>query len=119
MKKLTKEDILKGKNYSESLHISSYNADVTIRPLTDGELSEILAILGSVPLKSDGTPDTAKVDVAKNFKALRLAASLGLVDPMLTIDEVAEMKFGAPELIGTKVLEISGLPSAEEAKKKS
>lgn len=119
MKKLTKEDILIGKKYSETLHINSYDADVVIRPLTDGELSEVLAVLGSVPLKDDGTPDTGKVDVTKNFRALRLAASLGLTDPKLTLDEVAEMKFGVPELIGTKVLEISGVTSAANAKKKS
>src|SRR5574341_2143071 len=106
MRKLTKEDILKGKDKHETLHVDSYDADVTIRALSDGELSEVFAIIGSIPLKNDGTPDTGKVDVTKNFKALRLATSLGLVEPALSIEEVCQMKFGVPELIGTKILEI-------------
>jgi len=118
MKKLTKEDILRGKDSNETIYIDIYGADVVVRPLTDGELSDVLAILGGVPIKNDGTLDTEKLDVTKNFKALRLAASLGLVNPKLTIDEVSDMKFGVPELIGTKVLELSGLSSPAEAKKK-
>jgi hypothetical protein len=54
----------------------------------------------------------------KNFEALRLATSQALVEPKLTLEEVSEMKFGVPELIGTKVLEISGVTSTEEAEKK-
>lgn len=117
-KRLKKEDILKGKERREALYIQDYDAEVEIRPLTDGELTEIFSIIGNVPLRDDGTPDTGQIDASKNFQALRLAASLGLVEPQLTLDEVAEMKFGVPELIGTKVLEISGVTSREEAKKK-
>jgi len=116
--RLTKEDILKGKERRESLYVKEYDAEIVIRPLTDGELTEIFSLLGSVPLKDDGTPDFSKMDVTKNFEALRLAASLGLVEPKLTVNEVAEMKFGVPEFIGTRVLEISGVTSTEEAKKK-
>ena len=89
MNKLTKEDILKGKDRRETLHVDSYDADVIIRPLTDGELGEVFAIIGSIPLKNDGTPDTGNVDVTKNFKALRLTTALGLVEPKLTVEEVA------------------------------
>jgi hypothetical protein len=117
-KRLTKEDILKGKNSPENLYLKDYDAEVVIRPLTDGELSEIFSLIGSVPLRDDGTPDTSKMDVNKNFEALRLAASMGLVEPKMTVAEVAEMKFGVPEFIGTRVLEISGVTSSEEAKKK-
>jgi hypothetical protein len=118
MKKLTKEDILKGKDGRETLHVDIYDADIVIRPLTDGELGEVFAILGSIPLKNNGTPDTGNVDVTKNFKALRLTTALGLVEPKLTVEEVAEMKFGVPEFIGTKILEISGITSGAAAKKK-
>jgi len=116
--RLTKEDILKGKERREVLYIKEYRAETVIRPLTDGELTEIFSLIGDVPLKEDGTPDFNKVDVTKNFEVLRLAASLGLVEPKLAVNEVAEMKFGVPEFIGTKVLEISGVASTEEAKKK-
>jgi len=117
-KRLTKEDILKGKDRYENLYLENYDAEVVVRPLTDGELTEIFSLIGSVPLREDGTPDISKMDVNKNFEALRLAASLGLVEPKLTVQEVSEMKFGVPEFIGTKVLEISGVTSSEEAKKK-
>jgi hypothetical protein len=119
VKILTKEDILKGKDAREEVYIDEYDAQVVIRPLTDGELTEIFSIIGTIPLKDDGTPDLDKLDVMKNFEALRKAASMGLVDPLLSIEEVSEMKFGVPEYIGTRVLEISGVTSGEEAKKKS
>lgn len=118
MRKLTKEEILKGKEKHETLHVDSYDADVVIRPLTDGELSQVFAIIGSIPLKNNGTPDTGKVDVTKNFEALRLVTSLGLVEPNLSIVEVGEMKFGVPEFIGTKILELSGIHSGAASKKK-
>lgn len=117
MKKLTKEEILKGKDRHETLHVDAYDSDVLVRPLTDGELSEVFAVIGSIPLNSDGTPDASKVDVTKNFQALRLVTSLGMVEPGLTVEEVAWMKFGVPEYIGTRILEISGIST--EVKKKT
>ncbi len=116
MKKLTKEDILKGKDRRETLHVEAYESDVVIRPLTDGELSEVFSVIGSIPLKADGMPDPGKVDITKNFKALRLVTSLGMVEPKLTEEEVGEMKFGVPEYIGTRILEISGITSAIKKK---
>lgn len=118
MRKLTKEDILQGSNKKEVLQLRDYDAEVVVHPLTDGELSQIFSIIGPVPIAPDGTPDLAKVELDKNFEALRLAASLGLVEPKLDLEEVAKMKFGVPEFIGMKVLEISGVMPAEVAKKK-
>ncbi len=111
MKKLTKEDILKGKDKHETLNVEAYGMDVVIRPLTDAELSEVFAMIGTIPLRSDGTPDPGQIDIVKNFKALRLVTSLGLVEPKLTVEEVGDMKFGVPELIGTRILEASGISS--------
>jgi len=116
-KKLKKEDILKGKEVHETLYLKEYDGEVEIRPLTDGELTEIFSLIG-MSLKDDGTPDTSKIDVNKNIQALRQAASMGLIEPKMTIQEVSEMKFGIPEYIGTRVLEISGVTSGEETKKK-
>ena len=118
MAKLSKEEILKGREKRETLHLDHYSADVVVRPLTDGELCEVFAVLGNVPLKADGTPDTTRIDITRNFAALRLAASMGLVEPVLTPDEVAGMRFGVPEFVGTKVLELSGIASGVTAKKK-
>jgi hypothetical protein len=91
---------------------------VVIRPLTDGELSKIFSIIGPVPLNPDGTPDLRKIEIDKNFEALRLATTTGLVEPKLDAEEVSEMKFGIPEFIGMKILEISGVAPPEQAKKK-
>jgi hypothetical protein len=119
MRKLTKEDVLQGSNKQEILQVNEYGAEVVIHPLTDGELSQIFSIIGPVPIAQDGTPDLSKVELDKNFEALRLATSLGLVEPKLTLEEVAKMKFGVPEIIGMKVLEISGIMPPEAAKKKA
>jgi hypothetical protein len=116
MKKLTKEDILKGKDRHETLHLDAYGSDVVVRPLTDGELSEVFAVIGSIPLKDDGTPDASRVDITRNFKALRLVTSLGMVEPKLTEADVGEMKFGVPESIGTRILELSGISHAVKKK---
>lgn len=118
-RRLTKEDILKGKERYEPIFVDDYDAEVVIRPLTDGELTEIFNLIGSVPLNPDGSPDITRMDVNKNFEALRLATSQGMVEPKLTLEEVGDMKFGVPEYIGTRVLELSGVTSPEDAKKKA
>ncbi len=117
-RRLTKEDILEGTKKTETLLLQDYNAEVVVRPLTDGELTKIIELIGSIPLREDGTPDLAKVEVSKNLSALRLAASMGLVEPKLSPEEVGGMKFGSPEVIGTKVLEISGVSFSEHDLKK-
>jgi len=118
MPKLTKQAILEGTKVRQTITVKEYgNAEVIIRPLTDGELTKIFSVIGNVPLKKDGTPDLNKVDLRKNFEALRMAASLGLDDPKLTSDEVASMKFGVPEYIGMKVLELSGVTEGQAQKK--
>jgi hypothetical protein len=118
MAKLTKQAILEGTKARETVAIKEYgNAEVVIRPLTDGELTKIFSIIGNVPLKKDGSPDIGKVDIFRNFEALRMAASLGLEEPKLTIEEVANMKFSVPEYIGMKVLEISGVSGSQPQKK--
>lgn len=119
MNKLTKEDILQGTEVRETLPLPQYKGKtVVIRPLTDGELSQVFSIVGPVPVDSAGAPDLSTIEISKNLGALRLAASLGLVEPELTVDEVAKMKPGTPVTIGTRVLEISGVMPPEAVKKK-
>jgi hypothetical protein len=118
MKKLTKDDILKGKDRSETLVVPGYDAEVVIRPLTDGELGDVFAVIGQIPLNDEGYPDVGKIDPTSHFKALRLAVSLGMTEPHLTPAEVADMKFGVPEFIGMRILELSGMHSGADAKKK-
>jgi hypothetical protein len=108
-KLLTKSDILMGKNKRITIHLDHYDKDVVIRPLTDGELSTVFDIIGNVPLNEDGLPDLNMVDISKNLRALRLIASMGMVEPIMTEDEVAEMRFGTPGVLAKHILEISGL----------
>jgi len=108
MRVLTKDDILKGKEKRVTIYIKEYDANVVIRPLTDGEITEILEKANVKGASEDW----------KNMKVLRLAAAYGLVEPKLTEEEVAQMKFGVPEYIGMRVLEISGVVTREEAEKK-
>ena len=118
MPRLTKQAILEGAKARQTITVKEYgNAEVVIRPLTDGELTKIFSIVGNVPIKKDGTPDLNKVDIYKNFEALRMAASMGLEDPKLMPEEVALMKFSVPEYIGMKVLELSGVTEGQAQKK--
>jgi hypothetical protein len=119
-KKLTKQDILDGANKRETIYVKDYNAEVVVRPLTDGEISKVFALVGSIPPNDDGSANLSEgIELQKNFEALRLAASMGLIDPQLTMDEVSKMKFGVPEEIGSHVLAMSGvILSNDEIKKK-
>ena len=119
-RKLTKQDILEGSNKKESVYVKEYNAEVIVRPLTDGEISKIFSLVGpSYPLDGPSASPDEGIEIQKNFEALRLATSMGLVDPQLTLDEVSKMKFGVPEEIGSHILKISGIiMSNDEIKKK-
>jgi len=121
MKKLTREDILEGSNKTITIPLVDYdNAEVTLRPLNYGEISKILEIMGPMQLSPDGTPDATKtVELHKNFEALRLAASMAIVSPELKPEDISKMKFSSIARIGSAALEMSGLSSPEEVKKKA
>ena len=106
---LTKSDILLGKDKHITVHLDHYDRDVIIRPLTDGELSNVFNVIGNVPLNENGLPDLNMVDISTNLRALRMISALGLVEPQMTEEEVAEMRFGTPGILAKHILEISGL----------
>ncbi|WP_455392331.1 hypothetical protein [[Eubacterium] cellulosolvens] len=106
---LTKADILMGKDKRVTVHLEHYDKDVVVRPLTDGELSQVFEVIGNVPLNEQGLPDLNKVDISTNLRALRLITAMGLVEPKMSEDEVAEMRFGTPGILAKHILEISGL----------
>ena len=108
-KLLTKADILMGKDKRIMVHLDHYDKDVVVRPLTDGELSQVFEVIGNVPLNEQGLPDLNKVDISTNLRALRLITAMGLVEPKMNEDEVAEMRFGTPGILAKHILEISGL----------
>ncbi len=113
-RRLTKADVLDGTLRRETLHVNEYDADVIIRPLSDGELSRVFGTIGNISVAEDGTPNLGSIDISKNLEALRLATSIGMVEPALSLDEVSKMKFGVPGFIGMKVLELSGISFTEE-----
>jgi len=110
---LTKSDILKGKDKRKTIKLDHYNKTVVIRPLTDGELTEVFELIGNVPLNEDGLPDLSLVDISTNLKALRLVTLKGLVDPKLGEDGIAQMRFGIPGLIAQEIMRLSGLTEEE------
>ena len=116
---LTKSDVVLGKDQRENVYVEKYEKEVIIRPLTDGELTQVFEMIGKVPLNEMGIPDLNLVDISTNLKALRLITALGLVEPKLSMDDVANMKFGVPGLLAKKILELSGLTetAGDEAKK--
>jgi len=127
MKKLTKQDILDGANRRETFFVKEYNAEVTVRPLTDGEITKIFSLVGTAQIpKGDGSQQDVgeeqqqqQTDMQKNFEALRMATCMGLTEPQLSSEEVSKMKFGVPEEIGSHILEISGvIMSTDQVKKK-
>jgi hypothetical protein len=116
---LTKEDILAGRERRETLHLDAYGKVVVIRPLTDGEFTEVFKLFGDVPIDERGYPDLSKVDVHKNLVALRKIAAMALIEPKLTEEEVGHMAFGVPGAIAHRVLEISGLaPGSSDGARK-
>ena len=106
---LSKADILMGKEKRVTVHLDHYGKDVVVRPLTDGELSQVFEVIGNVPLNEQGLPDLNQVDISTNLRALRMITAMGLVDPTMSEDEVAEMRFGTPGILAKRILEISGL----------
>ncbi len=106
---LSKADILLGKDKRKTIHLDNYDKDVVIRPLTDGELSVVFDVIGNVPLNEDGLPDLNMVDISTNLRALRMITAMGLVEPKMNEEDVAEMRFGTPGILAKHILEISGL----------
>jgi hypothetical protein len=120
MKPLTREDILKGASKTVTISLAEYDAEVTLRPLNYAEISKILEMMGPVQLSPDGSPDPTKtVELHKNFEALRLAATMALVQPELKPEDISKMKFSAIAHMGSVALEMSGLSSPDEIKKKT
>ncbi len=106
---LSKSDILLGKDQRETVFLDKYGKDAIIRPLTDGELTLVFELIGKVPLNEHGIPDLNLVDISTNLRALRKVASMGLVEPKLTEEEIGNMKFGVPGFLAKRILEMSGL----------
>jgi hypothetical protein len=127
---LTKEMIIKGKEFRKEIPVSIYGGlTVTIRPLTDLELSKIFK-----DLEAEGIDTSDKASVSKNYSLMVEACKYGIVNEGLhekikvreynddfkrvveVEREVLEFLIGnAAVEIGTKIIEIS-TSSSEELK---
>ncbi len=107
--RLDKSDFLLGKYKKIPVHIDSLGKDVFVRPLTDGELSQIFSILSKKTSSTPQSPSFNQLDISTNLRTLRRVCAIGLVEPELTAEEVSHLPFGVPGFLAKRILELSGL----------
>ncbi|MDI6840434.1 MAG: hypothetical protein QMD71_06285 [bacterium] len=134
MAKLTKADILKGKNQVHTQYFEKLDGELDLRPLTEGEWAEIEAtrasagkVSGKPVFDKKGNIDRAATEKALeveidtkqtqllDFEAKAMAVAFALsIDEQWTIDEVKQLRpVGVVEEIAEFVFNISGV--SEEA----
>jgi hypothetical protein len=124
MTELIRQDIVQGASKRVNLDVKividgRLVADkVIIRPLTYGELIPVLSKVEPLGMSPDGTLDASKAGLAKHLEAYGQAASLGLVEPKISLEELYRAEGMVPAFIGAKILEISGVAAPDAAKKK-
>ncbi len=117
---VTREQILKGKSYTEEVRVKGYDESFQIRPLTDGEYAEVRAVaLKNTRLKSDGKIDWENTQITDVVKAQAeskfLTVAYGLsVNENWTPEDVKMLRPGTADILETKILEISGVTRKEE-----
>lgn len=126
-RRLTKADILMGKDNVSYEHFDELGGEIGLRPLTDGQYSRVEAVrargtsLKGVPvIGKDGNPDLEKTQLGleidmeamsvAEFEADALAVHLSLADDDWTLEEVRG--FTPPGIVSKmakRVYEISGV----------
>jgi len=116
---VTREQILKGKQYTVEVKVEGYDEPFLIRPLTEGEYAEVRAVaLKNARLKPDGKVDwenTQIIDIVRaqaESKFLTVACGLS-VDENWTPEDVKMLKPRTTEILEPKILEISGITRKE------
>lgn len=116
---VTKEQVLKGKRYTEEVPAKGYDEPFLLRPLTDGEYAEVKALtLKNTRLKPDGKVDWEKTQITDIVRAQAeskfLTVAYGLsIDENWTPEDVRMLKPGTTEILEPKILEISGITRNE------
>lgn len=135
--KLTKEAVLKGAQKRETIHLDALGGSLTIRPLTDGELSEIRSIalkgmsdeairaiprlqaiaakrgsIDDLPLTGDDLMQAQRNDSEGNVMAA--AYGLSCDGESWNTEEVRGLPVGVPELIAKAVFALSGIGEAAD-----
>ncbi len=125
-RKLTKADLLRGKETVTSVYFEELGGSLQLRPLTELEWTESTRKLLAA-ITATGNPDALRkkmgnakamqdaVDLKFDLGALTAAeaaqtayvVSCGLVDPKLTEQEVRQMAPGVADKIAKKIYEMS------------
>lgn len=137
---LTKADILKGKEAVRSVEVKALGGEINIRPLTDGEWSEVNAIFSGAiwldmkaktpPKKPNQVKPSKPEDLYEvlpridmgayttaEYEAHCLAAAYGLScnGASWNKGEIKSLKPGSAEEIANLVFEFSGVALGQEA----
>ena len=132
---LTKEQMLKGNEYIEEMEISELNGSIKIRPLKDYESKQVAnQIISGIKdisklntkktkelmknkkeadeldeetLKSLGAFDVGEL-MEKEAMSDYMACSFGIIEPIVTIEEIKEFPKGVPKIIANRIKELSG-----------
>lgn len=125
-KKLTKADLLKGKDATKDIWFEELGGEISLRPLSSAEWSEVQAIqISKISIAGKSADlknkDTSKMDVnipmheltRSQFEANVYAVKCSLGKEWST-EEVQSLKpAGIVDIIAAKVYEISGVNPAE------
>ena len=108
---LNLEQVLKGIEYRETIHLPFYNEDVEIRPLSDSEFAEarrksgIIKVANTIQKKNIPTDNLAEIDTA--VSALHLAlVEIGVTDPQIR-DNANKLMGGSLQLIGEAIIKLT------------
>lgn len=118
MEKLTRDQLLQGKDLVEEFEVADLGGTVTIRPLTSREWMNLSGArakelerteaIKKLPRSNEVKVDTqAIMDINFAFKCDLVA--LALVDPKLTKEDIGEMKISVVDAINTRIRIISGI----------
>jgi len=135
-KKLTKADILQGKDAVHEIEVEEWEGSISVRPLTEGEYAQVEALKGSCAklgggavYDEDGNVDRLKTAegmniemdmenyVQKEFEGNAIAVAFAMsVDEEWTVEEVKQLKPpGVVAKIAYKVYKLSGVTGGLEA----
>ncbi len=122
VKRLTKADLLKGKESVEYVFFEELDGELPLKPLTDGQWSQVRAVRFA-GMKAKGKPGSSDPDMEfevgklreQSFEACALAVSFAIADgETWTVDDVKRMRpAGIVEKIADEVFRITGVSPDE------
>ena len=122
VKRLTKADLLQGKDAVEYIYFEDLGGEIPLKPLTDGQWSQIRTIKFS-GLTAKGKPGTKNPDIEYDMSKIRenaheaaaLAVSYSIADGATwTVNEVKNLRpAGIVEKIAAEVFRITGVSPDE------